>query len=229
LESGTWELKENKIKLVIFDCDGVLVDSEPVSALAYQIVYRRHGVDLSLDMFRRCIGMKQTDILALLHSLTGVALPPESIAEIWPETRKLFEGQLRATDGLAGFLGSLAQEKCVASSSSLERINFCLGLTGLLKFFPGDQIFSSSMVKRGKPAPDLFLHAAEKLGLAPLHCVVIEDSPYGVEGGLAAGMQVIGYTGGSHSEPTHEPRLRKAGAQHVCETWDQVHSVLQGL
>jgi HAD superfamily hydrolase (TIGR01509 family) len=223
------ELGKNTIKLVIFDCDGVLVDSEPLSTLAYQNVYRRLGVEVSLDMFRRCIGMKQTDIIALLHSMTGVTMPPESIEELWPETRQLFVGQLQATAGLEAFLKVLGPEKCVASSSSIERINYSLGLTGISKYFPEAQIFSSSMVKRGKPAPDLFLHAAEKMRLAPEHCVVIEDSPYGVEGGIAAGMQVIGYTGGGHSEPTHEPRLRKAGAQNVCETWDQVQSVLQGL
>jgi HAD superfamily hydrolase (TIGR01509 family) len=229
LENGTGKLGNHKSKLVIFDCDGVLVDSEPLSTLAYQNIYHRHGVEVSLDVFRRCIGMKQTDILELLKSLTGFSLPPESIAELWPETRQLFVGQLQPTTGLKDFLDGLGIQKCVASSSSLERINYSLGLTGIIDYFSQAQIFSSSMVKRGKPAPDLFLHAAEKLGMVPEHCVVIEDSPYGVEGGIAAGMQVIGYTGGGHSEPTHEARLRKAGAQHVCETWIQVRSVLHGL
>jgi HAD superfamily hydrolase (TIGR01509 family) len=141
----------------------------------------------------------------------------------------LFDGRLTATEGLTSFLDGLSAEKCVASSSSLERIKFSLGVTGVIKYFPEADIFSSAMVKRGKPAPDLFLYAAEKMGLQPQHCVVIEDSPYGVEGGIAAGMRVIGYTGGGHSEPSHEPRLRKAGAHFVCEDWGQVNSVLQGF
>ncbi len=223
------KLGKDTSRLIIFDCDGVLVDSEPLSTQAYQNIYGRHDVEVSLDVFRRCIGMKQTDILELLKTLTGFSLPPESIAELWPETRQLFVGQLQATSGLKDFLDGLAAEKCVASSSGLERINYCLGLTGLSGYFPENQIFSSSMVKRGKPAPDLFLHAAEKLNLAPKQCVVIEDSPYGVQGAIASGMQVIGYTGGGHSEPTHGPRLRQAGAPFVCESWDKVQTTLQGL
>lgn len=221
------KLGKNTGRLVIFDCDGVLVDSEPLSALAYQNIYRRHGVEVSMEVFRRCIGMKQTDILELLKTLTGFSLPPGSIAGLWPETRQIFSGQLQATTGLKAFLDGLGAEKCVASSSSLERIKFSLGLTGLSSYFPEHQIFSSSMVKRGKPAPDIFLHAAEKLNLAPAQCVVIEDSPYGVEGAVAAGMQVIGFTGGGHSEPTHGPRLRQAGAAFVCERWDLVEAILQ--
>jgi HAD superfamily hydrolase (TIGR01509 family) len=223
------ELRQEPKKLVIFDCDGVLVDSEPLSALAYQNIYRRHGIDVDMVTFRRCIGMKQTDILNLLHTLTGFLLPPESVAELWPETKVLFKGRLQATDGLVHFLDGLGAEKCVASSSSLERINFSLGLTGLSKYFPQEQIFSSSMVKRGKPAPDLFLHAAEKLKQDPAQCVVIEDSPYGVEGALAAGMTVIGYTGGGHSEPTHEPRLRAAGASLISPTWADVREQIWAL
>ncbi len=223
------KLGKNKSRLVIFDCDGVLVDSEPLSALAYQNIYLRHGVEVSLEVFRRCIGMKQTDILELLKTLTGFSLPPESVAELWPETRQLFTGQLQATPGLKEFLDGLAWQKCVASSSGLERIKYCLGVTGLSGYFPEPRIFSSSMVKRGKPAPDLFLHAAAQLNLPPQQCVVIEDSPYGVEGAVAAGMEVIGYTGGGHSEPTHGPRLRQAGAPKVCETWDEIQAMLQRL
>ena len=222
-------MTKKRVQLVIFDCDGVLVDSEPLSTLAYQNIYRRHGVDVTLDIFRRCIGMKQTDILALLKSITGHALSPESIAELWPETQRLFHGQLRSTAGLSAFLDNLALGKCVASPSSLERIKFSLGLTGLIKYFPEHQIFSSSMVKRGKPAPDLFLFAADKMNLAPQHCVVIEDSPYGVEGAVAAGMTVIGFTGAGHTEDTHEPRLRDAGATFVCEDWDKVSAALSAL
>jgi len=222
-------LGNKTIKLVIFDCDGVLVDSEPLSGLAYQNIYHRHGINVGPEVFRPCIGMKQADILELLKSITGFALPPEDIDQLWPETRLLFEGRLQATDGLATFLDNLPAKKCVASSSSLERIKFSLGVTGIIKYFPEADIFSSSMVKRGKPAPDLFLYAAKTMDLEPQHCVVVEDSPYGVQGGIAAGMQVIGYTGGGHSEPSHEQRLRKAGAHFVCETWEQVNSVLQGL
>lgn len=222
-------MTEKHIQLVIFDCDGVLVDSEPLSTLAYQNIYRRHGVDVTLDIFRRCIGMKQTDIIALLKSITGHALAPESIAELWPETQRLFAGQLQSTAGLGAFLDDLALRKCVASSSSLERIKFSLGLTGLIKYFPDDHIFSSSMVKRGKPAPDLFLFSADKMTLAPQHCVVIEDSPYGVEGAVAAGMTVIGFTGAGHTEDTHEPRLRDAGAMFVCDDWDKVGTAITAL
>ncbi|RVB54317.1 HAD family phosphatase, partial [Mesorhizobium sp. M7A.F.Ca.CA.002.03.2.1] len=115
----------------------------------------------------------------------------------------------------------LAGDRCVASSSSVERINHSLAVTGLARFF-GDAIYSSSMVKNGKPAPDIFLFAADKIGANPVDCIVIEDSPFGIQGAIAAGMTAIGYTGGGHTYAEHAARLTAAGADFVCADWQEV-------
>src|SRR6185503_11811420 len=104
---------------------------------------------------------------------------------IWAETKLLFSEELKPTQGIVSFLSALGGNRCVASSSSVERINHSLSVTGLARFF-GEAIFSSSMVKNGKPAPDIFLFAAEKMGAKPADCIVIEDSPFGIQGAVAA-------------------------------------------
>ncbi|MEW9838241.1 HAD family hydrolase [Mesorhizobium marinum] len=213
-------------RLIIFDCDGVLVDSEPLAAEAYERVYRKHGMDgVGADIIAQCIGMKQADILVRIQELTGHRFPDHAHDDIWAETKRLFTEKLVETEGLRHFLDRLGTERCVASSSSIERINHSLEITGLLAFF-GDAIFSSSMVKRGKPAPDIFLYAAERMGADPSRCAVIEDSPLGVEGAVAAGMTAIGYTGGGHTYAGHGEKLMSRGAVVACATWNAVRDEL---
>ncbi len=110
----------------------------------------------------------------------------------------------------------------MASSSDLHRIRLSLDITGLAGFFPPGQVFSAQMVERGKPAPDLFLHAAEQLGTDPDRCLVIEDSPHGVTAALAAGMKVVGFVGGGHARPALVDRLRAAGAETIVEHAEQL-------
>lgn len=213
-------------KLVIFDCDGVLVDSEPLAAEAYERVYEKHGMSgVGADIIAQCIGMKQADIIVRIRELTGHQFPEHAHDDIWAETKQLFTEKLAETEGLRHFLEALPVDRCVASSSSLERIHHSLEITGLAPFF-GEAIFSSSMVKRGKPAPDIFLHAAEKMGADPSRCVVIEDSPLGVEGAVAAGMTALGYTGGGHTYDGHADRLKSRGAVVACASWDAVRNEL---
>jgi len=208
-------------RLFIFDCDGVLVDSEPLAAQAYVRVYAKHGLEITPEIIGQCIGMKQADILRRIDELTGQAFPLEYEDDIWSETRLVFQEALKAIPGIKTFLEKLELPCCVASSSSIERIEFSLTTTGLVDYFNGD-IFSSSMVKRGKPAPDLFLYAAEKMGVAPANCVVVEDSPFGVQGAVAAGMAVIGFTGGGHTTPGHHDALLAAGANRVYRSWNEI-------
>jgi HAD superfamily hydrolase (TIGR01509 family) len=214
-------------KLVIFDCDGVLVDSEPLAAEAYERVYEKHGMSgVGTDIIAQCIGMKQADIIVKIKELTGHAFPDHAHDDIWAETKQLFTEKLAETEGLRHFLDALPLTRCVASSSSLERIHHSLEITGLAPYF-GTSIYSSSMVKRGKPAPDIFLHAAEKMGADPSRCVVIEDSPLGVEGAVAAKMTAIGYTGGGHTYDGHGERLKSRGAVAACASWDAVRDELR--
>ncbi|MCD1267181.1 HAD-IA family hydrolase [Shinella sp. AETb1-6] len=208
-------------RLFIFDCDGVLVDSEPLAAQAYVRVYAKHGLTITPDVIAHCVGMKQADILKRINDLTGQAFPLEHEGDIWLETRSVFQEALTPVPGIKTFLERLDVPCCVASSSSIERIEFSLTTTGLIDFFNND-IFSSSMVKKGKPAPDLFLYAADKMGVAPAHCIVIEDSPFGVQGAVAAGMAVIGFTGGGHSTSGHRDALLAAGANRVYSSWHEI-------
>ena len=216
-------------RLVIFDCDGVLVDSEPLAAKAYERVYEKHGMPgIHGGIIAQCVGMKQSDIIAKIKDLTGHQFPLDADGDIWAETKLLFSEELKPTPGIAAFLDRLEGDRCVASSSSVERINHSLAVTGLAHFF-GEAIFSSSMVKNGKPAPDIFLYAAEKMGAKPADCIVIEDSPFGIQGAVAADMIAIGYIGGGHTYPEHAARLKAAGADYVCADWQEVSRQLAGL
>src|SRR5690606_28334038 len=207
--------------LVIFDCDGVLVDSEPLSCRAFEKVYANHGFSLPEGLVASGIGMKQADIIRMIEEATGYSLPDDADRHFWPETKLLFAEHLQPARGIADFLNALTTKRCVASSSQPERIAFSLKKTGIDHHF-GQAVYSSSMVKRGKPAPDLFLFAADKMGVDPTRCVVIEDSPCGVEGAVAAGMTAFGYTGGGHTYEGHGERLRLKGAEKVFESWDDI-------
>ena len=213
-------------ELIVFDCDGVLVDSEVLSIGGLVDVLTEAGIPVTYPMIARYFGMKQADIMVKVAEETGHDVPLEVSARIWPTIRDRFEAELRPMPGLGDFLRRHPDTKrCVASSSGLDRIRNSLRLTGLAPFF-GDNIFSSSQVARGKPAPDLFLFAAATMGVDPKGCVVIEDSRFGVEGALAAGMTALGFAGGSHIEPHHALALAEAGALYVETDWEGVEARL---
>jgi HAD superfamily hydrolase (TIGR01509 family) len=212
--------------LLIFDCDGVLVDSELLSTQAIRNVLVADGIDVPLEAIRRCVGMKQADILNHVSEEMQVSIDPSVADGIWPATRAIFQESLVCTEGLRAFLDQQPLPRCVASSSSHERIAFSLKLTGLKAYFDDGAIFSSSDVARGKPAPDLFLHAAARMGAEPGRCVVIEDSRFGVMGAIAAGMRVIGFVGGSHSGPAMARDLDTAGATWIADSWLDVLKLL---
>ncbi len=206
--------------LVIFDCDGVLVDSENLSIAAFVAVLHEAGVaNATAAMVERCFGMKQADILLALSEATGQDIPLGVSERLWPATRRAFEASLQPMPGIAAFLAAMPKVKrCVASSSHPERIALSLALTGLAPAF-GEAVFSSHQVARGKPAPDLFLFAATTMDADPARCLVIEDSIYGVQGARAGGMRAFGFVGGSHIPPGHAEALRQAGAADVVESW----------
>lgn len=215
-----------KERLFIFDCDGVLVDSEPLAALAYVRAFVNHGLAITPDIIAQCVGMKQADILKRIETLTGHAYPPGHEDEIWAETKSAFTEALQPIPGIADFLQRLRARRCVASSSSVARIRHSLTLTGLLPFF-GEAVFSSSMVQHGKPAPDLFLFAAQTMGVAREACIVIEDPPFGVQAAVAAGMTVFGFTGGGHTTEGHARQLTDAGADMIFGSWNDVADALE--
>ena len=206
----------------------MLVDSEVLAARAYQNVYAYSGMAISTQIMQDCIGLKQADIISKIAKITGLQLPSDRHLEIWPATKELFERSLMPTAGIENYLTKSMISRCVASSSSLERIHLSLSVTGLLDFFE-PWIFSSSMVQNGKPAPDLFLLAAQQLGYAPNKCVVIEDSFLGVQGAIAAGMQAIGFVGGAHTNSDSGQRLLTYGATAICSNWQEVAATLGEL
>ena len=138
----------------------------------------------------------------------------------------LFEQELEPMPGSHALLTQLSGPRCVASNSGERRLRHSLHCTGLMKFFAGNAVFSSEAVARGKPAPDLHLHAAETMGFVPADCLVIEDSVSGVTGARSAGMAVIGFTGASHAGPDHADALREAGADRIVASMDELALLL---
>ncbi len=185
--------------LLIFDCDGVLVDSEVISAnvLAEQLTASGAAIDEAL-VYNRFLGRSMANARQVLLAEYGVTISEELTQSMRKEMFRRFHEELRPVPGVAEALRQIDIPRCVASSSMPDRLRLTLGLTGLLPFFDG-RIFSASMVKNGKPAPDLFLYAADKMNASPGTCLVIEDSPAGVEAAKAAGMKVFGFTGGAHA------------------------------
>jgi HAD superfamily hydrolase (TIGR01509 family) len=182
--------------LVIFDCDGVLVDSEVIAVEIDKKVLAEFGWHLSIDeIIDRFLGTSSASFAAQVEEHLGHPLPEdwESTYDRW--YFEAFERELQPVAGIADALDLIDAATCVASSGSHDKLRMTLGHTGLLPRFEG-RIFSASEVENGKPAPDLFLHAADRMGVAPERCVVVEDSKYGVRAALRAGMHVFGYAGG---------------------------------
>jgi HAD superfamily hydrolase (TIGR01509 family) len=204
-----------RTELVIFDCDGVLVDSEVIGCRVEAEELGRVGIGVTAaQILERFTGATAAETFRTLEAEHGLKLPEGFVLRVKNAILAAFTAELRAIEGVAAALERIALPVCVASSSDPARIEHSLKTVGLLERF-APHIFSASAVARGKPAPDLFLHAAARMGVAPAHCVVIEDSLRGVEAGVAAGMRVLGFAGGSHCRPGHDERLRAAGAERV--------------
>ena len=198
-------------QLAIFDCDGVLVDSEPIAHRALAQALGELGLKLTLvEAFALFRGNTTKQSIAIIEQRLGRPLAADFFP-VWRERLyELFqEAPVRPINGVVEALDSLAIPTCVVSNGALRKMRTTLGVTGLLPRFEG-RLFSADMGIAGKPAPDLFLAAAKALGAAPARTVVIEDSRAGVEGAIAAGMTVLGYAGEDYSDPEE---LKAAGAR----------------
>lgn len=180
-------------ELVIFDCDGVLVDSdrislriqaERISALGLETTYE--------DCVRDFLGLGMPATLKVIAQRLGRPVPKGWIAELDAAVRESFIRELTAVQGVTEALDKIEAQTCVASSGGHDKMRLTLGLTGMYDRFAG-RIFSGDEVERGKPAPDLFLHAAARMSVTPDRCVVVEDSPFGVIAAKAAGMRALGF------------------------------------
>jgi HAD superfamily hydrolase (TIGR01509 family) len=193
---------------VIFDCDGVLVDSEPISNRVLAECLTAEGLPTTTEQsVERYMGRSWAACVQLSEKALGRPLPDGFADDFHARLYAAFERELRPIPGIEDALDRIELPACVASSGSHERIRRVLGLTGLLERFD-DRIFSAADVRHGKPAPDLFLHAAHASGFDVARCAVVEDSPAGVAAGRAAEMYVLGY-----ADLTPEETLRAAGAR----------------
>lgn len=180
--------------LVIFDCDGVLVDSDRISLRIQAEWISALGLEMSYeDCVRDFLGLGMPATLQVLTERLGRPLPAGWEGELDAAAREGFRRELQPVRGVVEALEEIDLPTCIASSGSQEKMRFTLGLTGLWDRFAG-RIYSADEVGRGKPAPDLFLHAASCMDTPPERCVVVEDSPLGVAGAKAAGMSALGYS-----------------------------------
>ncbi len=215
---------------LIFDFDGVIADSEVLAGTILAKFVNDLGLATTLhEALNRYGGKRWSDILAAVEDGFGQKLPEGFSERLKEATLSSFRQDLRAIEGVADFLKQFRElPHCVASSSSLDRLILCLDILGLTKEF-GDFVFSAEMVARGKPFPDVFLLAAERMKVNPLDCIVIEDSPNGVRAGVAAGMTVIGLCAASHLQPGHAQRLIAAGASYSANSWNEVSVIVSAL
>ena len=190
--------------LVIFDCDGVLVDSEPLSNTCFARALAREGLEWSVEeTMRRLMGRSMKSCVEIVEGVLGRKLPDDFVDRLQAETMQVFhDAPLKPVAGVAEAIDAIetaGAATCVASSGSLDKMRVTLGITGLWSRFEG-RIFSSSEVPRGKPFPDLFLHAALRMNEQPFACTVIEDSQPGIEAARAAGMRALAYVGAPYTD-----------------------------
>jgi HAD superfamily hydrolase (TIGR01509 family) len=198
--------------LIIFDCDGVLVDSEVISSRAHAQILTRHGYPITPEqVLKRFLGVSDREARITIEADLGRDLPADFDEQMRQAALHSYAEELDAIPHVVDAIAAITLAKCVASSGTPEKIHHGLTCAGLHDRF-APHIFSATHVARGKPAPDLFLFAAEQMKVAPSRCLVIEDSVAGVTGGRAAGMTVLGFHGGSHCPAGHAATLRTAGA-----------------
>jgi HAD superfamily hydrolase (TIGR01509 family) len=214
------------IDLVIFDCDGVLVDSEVISCRAHAATLARHGYAITADqVLDRFLGVSDREARLTIEAELGRRLPDDFEAQVKQATLQFYAGDLQAIAYVGEAIAAIGLPKCVASSGTPEKIHHGLTCTGLYDRL-APHIFSATQVERGKPAPDLFLFAAGRMQASPERCLVIEDSVPGVTGARAAGMTVLGFHGGSHCRPGHAETLRAAGAALIFDDMRQLPGLI---
>jgi HAD superfamily hydrolase (TIGR01509 family) len=221
----------NDIDLVIFDCDGVLVDSEIIAARIEADMITKAGYPVTAaEISETYAGLTFRDILIRVEKEARMPFQASMIGVAEGLVDKELKRSVQAIDGAREAVMTVAAKKCICSNSSGERLDMMLTKVGLKPLFGGN-VFSAleTPTANPKPAPDVFLFAAEKMKADPKRTFVIEDSVHGIHGAKAAGMRVIGFTGGSHSYPGHADLLTEAGAETVIRRWPELKGVLEAL
>jgi len=217
--------------LIIFDCDGVLVDSEIIAAQVESRLLTEAGYPISVEeMGERFAGMTWKNILLQVEKEADIPLS----ASLLDKSEKLLDQRLERSvkiiDGVKFALSRLTTQRCICSNSSSQRLDMMLTKVGLKPYFE-NHIYSAKDLgpDRVKPKPDIFLHGAKQFGVEPDRCLVIEDSTHGVHGARTAGMRVVGFTGASHTYPSHADRLTDAGAETVISRMSDLPTVIAAL
>jgi HAD superfamily hydrolase (TIGR01549 family) len=215
---------------LIFDFDGVIVDSEAIANTVLAEIVTDLGHATTLDQsLARYAGRRWDECIAQIEANIGKPLPSDFSGELKRATLDRFRTDLKEVSGAADFIKRFAHiPRCIASSSSIDRLKLCLSVLGMEAEF-GGHVFSADMVARGKPHPDIFLFAAAKLGVSPERCLVIEDSTGGIKAAVAAGMTAVGFCAASHIREGHDVKLRDAGAVHLAGSWKEVERIAQGF
>ena len=215
-------MRKPGFELVIFDCDGVLVDSEPIANRVFVEMLSELGVQTSLeDMYANFVGHPMSYCMQLVERRLGHAPPADFEARLQERTFSAFEAErLQAMPYIFEALDQISIATCVASSGEIQKMRFTLGITGLLSRFEG-RLFSVTQVERGKPAPDIYLFAAKTMGVSPARCVVVEDSPVGAQAGLRAGMTVLGFAGHTSAQ-----QLMDVGVQRTFAAMRDLPAIL---
>lgn len=217
-------------RALIFDFDGVIADSEVLSNTTLAEIVTELGVPTTLDdAYRDFMGKRFHEVIAAIERALGRDLPDGFADDYQRRTLARFRSELRAIEGVREFIARFAElPRCIASSSSPDRLTLCLEVLGMEALFEG-RVFSASMVARGKPHPDIFLHAAAAIGVPPEHCIVIEDSASGVIAARAAGVTVIGLLAAGHVRDGHGAVLTEAGADYVVRNFAEAERVVGDL
>ncbi|MDX8438013.1 HAD family hydrolase [Mesorhizobium australafricanum] len=217
--------------LVIFDCDGVLVDSEIIAARVEADLLTSAGFEISAEeLAETYAGLTFKDIMLRVEEKSQIPFQASLIDRAEELVDRKLRADVRIIDGAREAVAAVTAPRAVCSNSRTERVEFMLEKVRLLPFFAG-RIFSGLDIpsKKTKPAPDVFLYAADKLGANPKNTFVIEDSVHGIAGARAAGMRVIGFTGAGHSYPGQADALTEAGAETVIRRWAELNSTIAAL
>jgi HAD superfamily hydrolase (TIGR01509 family) len=217
-------------RAIIFDFDGVIADSEVLANVVLAEKISALGFPVTLEqVLQRYQGKRWSEFAIALEEVIGKYVPPDFKTEWEGTTLDRLRSELQEVQGATAFIRKWAAiPKCIASSSSIARLSISLKKLNLEEDF-GSNVLSADSVSRGKPFPDIFLLAADKLGVAPASCVVIEDSGSGVRAAIDAGMTVIGLIAASHVRDGHRQRLIEAGARHLAANWSEVDDLMPSL
>ncbi|MBB1248600.1 HAD family phosphatase [Rhizobium sp. G21] len=217
--------------LILFDCDGVLVDSEIIAAEVESKLLRDNGFEITAEeMCIRFAGLDWKNILLTVEKEAELPLSAALIDKSEALLDRALSIRVKMIDGVRTALSRLTEQRCICSNSSSKRLDMMLTKVGLKPYFEG-HVYSAKDLgpDRTKPKPDIYLHGAKQFNADPARCLVIEDSVHGVHAARAAGMRVIGFTGGSHTYPTHADRLTDAGAETVISRMTELPQMVDAL